>query len=260
MNLTENLPTSDNSNADYLISYIQKVLLPASVEFHELLRLNQIKLHHAFSFTTILTHAIDYLVFIDDDYKRRTRKTLIEDFDEIYSVQGATYVNQKFKLLDAVNNAFKHVELDINRYKSLIDKYGLITFDSLQVRDNNVYFVQKEYTFDYCRIVLKPIAAIFDCSINTKDDVIKFLNAKKHGTLHVEDFDYYDNDPMNAIDRMIEYSDPKCLDCGEYQDKCACDSFLYANQKPDSNLDIDKNFDFNETMAQISGTREWAIK
>ena len=262
MNFTENLPTCENSDAEYLISYIQKVLLPASEEFHELLKIDQIKLHHAFSFTTILTHAIDYMVLIDRELNNRSRAKLLNEFDEIYLVQGAKHLNQKFKLLDAVNNAFKHVELDKKRYKNLINEYGTFTFDSLKVHNGRIFFYHPEYKFDYCRIVLKPIAAIFDCDIKLKDDVVEFLNGKKYGTLHVKQFESYDHkeyDPMDAIDRMIEYCDPKCLDCVEYQAKCECHSFFYANQKPDSNLDIDKNFDLKKTMAKISGTREWTI-
>lgn len=263
--LPENMPIYEHTNTDYLISYIQKVLLPASIEFNTLTQLNQVKLHHAFSFTTILTHAIDYMVFIDRELNNRSRSELIEKFDEIYSVKGAKYLNQKFKLLDAVNNAFKHVELDQKMKKNIssIDQYGLITFNSLQMHDSKIYFVQQGYKFDYCRIILKPISAIFDCDIKTNNDVMEFLNIEKQKTINIEKHACYDNEyyePWNAIDRMIEYCDPKCLDCGEFQSQCDCENFLYDKKKVAPNVAIDETFDFEKTIAQISSTREWTMK
>lgn len=243
---------------NYFIDYINTIVSPATQEFQQLLRRDQVKLHHAFSLTTILTHAIDYMVLIDHEINNRSRAKLIDEFDEIYSVHGAKYLNQKFKLLDAVNNAFKHVELDQKRYKPLIEKYGLFTLYSLVEQNNKVYFIHDNYKFDYCRIVLKPIAAIFNCGLATKNDVIKFMNAEKHESAHEDNIkdDYYQYyDHSDDIDRMINYCNPQCFDCGEYQNKCECDSFFYANQKPEANLDIDKNFDLKKTMAKISGTR-----
>lgn len=55
---------SEEDDAKYLLSYINDVLIPASEEFFVLVNQNKVLLHHAFSFNTILSHAIDYMIFI----------------------------------------------------------------------------------------------------------------------------------------------------------------------------------------------------
>lgn len=55
---------SEEHDANYLLCYINDVLIPGSNEFFKLLNDNKVELHHAFSFNAILAHAIDYMVFI----------------------------------------------------------------------------------------------------------------------------------------------------------------------------------------------------
>lgn len=56
--------SSDEKDASYLLSYINDVILPASVDFFEKLETNTLRLHHVFSFNAILAHATDYIVYI----------------------------------------------------------------------------------------------------------------------------------------------------------------------------------------------------
>lgn len=56
--------SSDEKDASYLLSYINDVILPASVDFFEKLEYNTLRLHHVFSFNAILAHATDYIVYI----------------------------------------------------------------------------------------------------------------------------------------------------------------------------------------------------
>ncbi|MBO9479984.1 hypothetical protein [Salinisphaera sp. G21_0] len=111
---------SAEKDASYLLNYINDVLNPASKDFFKLLDGNKVKLHHAFSFNSILAHAIDYMVFIANKMGKITRKDFVCNFDKEYYVDGCVHINNKFRLLDAINNSFKHVELSQDRYHDLI--------------------------------------------------------------------------------------------------------------------------------------------
>ena len=123
---------SNEEDARYLLSYLNDVLIPASKEFFDLLDDNQIKLHHAFSFNAILAHAIDYMLFIANKQVKISRISFVKNFDQRYAVDGCSHINNKFSLLDAINNSFKHVELKKSRYIDLISLYGDLSFHSLK--------------------------------------------------------------------------------------------------------------------------------
>lgn len=256
--------TKDLKDAiDYFINYINKIVIPSKKEFDSLLKNNEIQLYQAYSFSAIYAHAIDYMVFIDKEVNKTSRGKFINKFDKFYSIEGSIHISNKFKLLDAVNNSFKHVELNPERdsNKEVLRIYGKMTFDCLQENNGKIFFITEKYKFDYCRIVLKPIINVFNITFRDVNDVINFINGKRYGVMFYKESVNYDpeyNEPYNAIDRMIEYCDPRCLDCDEFQNECDCKEFLYDGKKSKSNLHIDENFDFNETMSQISGSREWS--
>ncbi|EJL6590355.1 hypothetical protein NMS43_003512 [Vibrio cholerae] len=240
----------------YFISYVNDVLEPAEEEFLSKVEQNTVQLHHAYSFNAILAHAIDYIVFIASKEKNVGRAASVRGFDDKYYVEGTVRINNKFQLLDAVNNSFKHVELDKNRYKYLIETYGELSFHCLKEENGKIFFSTPSFRFDYSRVVLRPISAIFTCGINSHEDVIDFINGEICGALGYGNFDY-DYDPHDAIDRMIDYCNPQCMDCGEYGDDCDCSEFVFGDKTGEFNPDRDPAFDFDDVMSQISGTREW---
>lgn len=256
MNQNENIHILSDEDAQYLLSYINDVLVPSSKEFFNLLDDNNVLLHHAFSFNAILTHAIDYMVFIAKKTGKATRTQFIKEFDEKYSVDGSIHINNKFRLQDAVNNSFKHVELDTtqSRYHDLIEKYGELTFHSLKAKDGKVFFDMPSYKFDYSRVVLRPIAAIFDCGLSTTEDINDFINGRVYGSTGYGDFDYA-YEPHDAIDRMIDACNPQCMDCGEGGDECDCPNFVYGEHQGEFVADTDPNFDFDDVMSHISSSR-----
>ncbi|WP_072055714.1 hypothetical protein [Aliivibrio fischeri] len=233
----------------YFISYLTNVLEPAEREFLSKVEENKVQLHHVFSFNAILAHAIDYMVFIANKEKKVFRSALVLDFDNKYYVEGSVHINNKFQLLDAVNNSFKHVELDQKRYKELIEIYGELSFHCLKEESGKVFFSMPNFRFDYCRVVLRPIAAIFTCGLEKHEDVIDFINGDICGALAYGDFDY---EPHDAIDRMIDHCNPQCMDCGEYGDDCDCSEFVFGDVTGEFNPDRDPNFDFDDVMSQIS--------
>tara|TARA_R110000737_G_scaffold31063_4_gene49613 strand:- start:9564 stop:10343 length:780 start_codon:yes stop_codon:yes gene_type:complete len=248
-----------DGDAQYLLSYINDVLVPSSNEFFKLLDKNNVQLHHAFSFNAILTHAIDYMIFIANKTGKATRGQFIKEFEEKYSVDGSLHINNKFRLQDAINNSFKHVELDLtqSRYQDLIKRYGELTFHSLKSKNGKIFFDMPYYKFDYCRVILRPIAAIFNCGLSTTKDIDDFINGRVFGGTGYGDFDY-DYEPHDAIDRMTEACNPECRDCGEGADDCDCPDFIYGANRGEFSGNVDLNFDFNDVMSNISGTREWS--
>ena len=250
---------SSKENAKYFLSYLNDVLIPASQEFFELLDENQLKLHHVFSFNAILAHAIDYMVFIAKKHSNISRTNFIKTFDEKYTVDGCIHINNKFSLLDAVNNSFKHVELDKTRYSHLIDMYGDLSFNCLHPKQGKIFFEMPSHKFDYARVVLRPVAAIFDCDLHTTDDVDDFINGRICGNTGYGQFSY-SYEPHEAIDRMIDACNAQCMDCGEDGNNCDCQKFIYANHTGQYSPNLDNNFEFNSVMSEISGTREWSKK
>lgn len=249
---------SDSKDSEYFISYVNEVLRPASSEFFDSLDDNKLKIHHAFSFNAILAHAIDYMVFISQKQEPAiTRSYFIKNFDQIYSVSGCNHINNKFSLLDGINNSFKHVELDSKRYKEIISIYGELSFKSIKEKEGKIIFDMPKHSFDYARVVLRPIAKIFHCTITKTNDVDDFINGRICGSSGYGHF-HYEYEPHDAIDRMIDYCNAKCMDCGETGDNCDCPSFIYADSRGQFNPDTDPNFEFDDVMSQISGTREWS--
>lgn len=253
------MKTQIDKKSKYFLDYIKNVLIPASLEFEDLLDDNDLKLHHVFSFNFIVAHAIDHMVFLATKLELTvSRKQFVTDFDKLFYVEGTKYINQKFRLLDAVNNSFKHVELDKKRYKDLISKYGEITFNSLKYENGKIYFETDSYKFDYSRVVLRPILRIFDCEMESREDLISFLKGENCGCVdYGRNYLEYYNDSSDAIDQMIDYCNPICLDCGEYEEDCECNKFFYKKTNGKLNPDTDPNFDLKNVRSQISGTREW---
>lgn len=248
---------STKEDANYFLSYLNDVLIPASNEFFELLDTNQLRLHHTFSFNAIVAHAIDYMVFISKKHSNISRIDFIKNFDEKYSVDGCIHINNKFSLLDAVNNSFKHVELNPNRkaYKNLIETYGDLSFHCIKEKEGKIFFKTKSYVFDYSRVVLRPIAAIFNCDLRTTNDVDDFINGRICGSTGYGLFSY-NYEPDDAIDRMIDACNATCMECGEDGNSCNCSNFSYGNKSGQYSPEIDPNFEFNDVISQISGTRE----
>lgn len=253
---------SSEEDANYFLSYLNKVIIPASKEFSIRLDDNKVQLHHVFSFNTILAHAIDYMVFIVKKHSPIRRGDFIKDFDERYAVDGCKHINNKFSLLDAVNNSFKHVALDPKKnasYKELFQIYGELSFHCLQEKEGKIFFNTEHYMFDYSRVVLRPIAKIFDCNLININDVDDFINGRICGTTGYGSFSY-DYEPYDAIDRMIDACNAECMDCGEDGNNCDCQKFIYANNTGLYSPNLDNNFEFSSVMSEISGTREWNKK
>ena len=83
-----------------------------------------------------------------------------------------------------------------------------------------------------------------------------FINGRISGSTGYGYLDY-DYESYDAVDRMIDNCNPECMDCGEGSNDCECPNFTYGANKGDFNSNTDPDFDFDDVMSNISGTREW---
>ena len=233
---------------DYL-RFLQTILRPAAEELDGRLFAGELKLHHVFQANVLAAHMIDYLAAI----RRATgltesRNQLVTTFDQVYAVEGAVFLNRKFQLVDAVNNALKHIELDKNRYDHMISEYGDIGFRCLRECDGLVLFEAENHRFDFARVVLRPVLGVATpWEFDELNDVEDFACGKY---AYAEPADDLNDDP---IDQMIDYCNPMCLDCGEGGDDCRCSEFVYGDRSGDFRGDGDESFDFDAVMSRISG-------
>lgn len=243
---------TERSCEDFL-TFTRTILRPAAREFEVRVFGNELKLHHAFQTNVLAAHTIDYLVAIRRSVDPTTsRALLVRDFDRDYAVEGAIYLSRKFQLVDAVNNALKHVELEPNRptNRDPIAQYGTIRFDCLSEDGGVVLFKAEKYRFDFARVALRPVLEVLaSWSFREADDVLDF--ALGIGTdCEVVDIDEDDPDP---IDQVINYCNPTCLDCGEGGDECRCSEYRYDGKSGEFRGDQDELFDFDAVMSRISG-------
>lgn len=231
--------------------YVQKILSPAATSFNARLSRNELDLHHVFGINLFLAHAVDYIQAV-----RRasgiseSRAQLVRTFDERFGVDGGRFRSKKFELIDAVNNALKHIQLDDARYAALIESYGEISFNCLVPDQGRVLCVLAGHRFDYARVILRPaIRALAEWVFEDSADVLDF--ARGDATTIASPAAWADE--SDPIDQMIMYCNPGCEDCGEPESDCLCGTFVYDGSSGKFAPDFDATFDIDSVMAQISG-------
>ena len=232
-------------------SYHERILRPAADSFRRSLDGGPVYLHEAFGTNLFAAHAIDYLLAIRNaDNVSGGRTELVKCFDEVFSVGGGRFQNGKFRLVDAINNALKHVAIDDSRYRDLVKEFGPVSFQCLTEDDGRVICLLKGYRFDYSRVVLRPVLdSLVDWHFDDLEDILEFARGSPSDAVDWEDVVEYD-DP---IDRMIEYCNPVCGDCGEGESDCVCAEYVYDGASGEFAPIRDDTFDFDQVMSRISG-------
>ncbi|MFP5445331.1 MAG: hypothetical protein ACLGIY_17370, partial [Betaproteobacteria bacterium] len=239
---------------DYM-HYIKFILEPAKLEIATTVRKNRVSLHQAFGANLILAHSVDYLKAIRSAAGiKESRANLIKSFDELFAVDGAHISNRKMELIDAVNNALKHIRIKPDRYVDLGDRYGQISFKSLVEHDGRVLCHLEQYRFDYCRAVLLPgLKALSNWNFEDAEGVLKFAMGNIPSSTSDYSSPYDSGDPSEAIDRMVEICSSPCRNCEEQADDCRCSQYIFDGEggrfEP---LHSVSESDFNELMSQIS--------
>jgi len=240
-----------SSACDNYRAYLEKILGPSAESFRRKVAANEVQLHDAFGINLFMAHAVDYIQAIRlAAGTTESRKELVRSFDSRFGVTGARIGSRKFELIDAVNNALKHIQLDETRYRALTERYGTISFNCLVPEDGRVLCILEDYRFDYSRVVLRPaIEALSVWHFSDLEDVLDFAL----GDTIFEGSPAYVGDDDDPIEQMITYCNPVCDDCAEPETDCLCATFVYDGEKGEFASDFNHNFDFDAVMSRISG-------
>lgn len=235
--------------------YHHFILLPTLYEVDEKVSNNSLKLHQAIGFNMVIAHALDYMLAIQKERSDEevNRKSIMQRLDNGYHIEGGKFTNNKFQLIDAVNNSMKHIRLAPQRYKKLIDEYGHLSFRLLVGDSGIVYMKTERYQFDYGRIVLRSISKTLGFSYDEPDMILDTIDGED-GYIEAYDPDLDPSDPSTAIDRMVEYCNPTCIDCDEGENDCTCEEFRYGDVLGGFCPDFDHEFDVDSTMAEIGSS------
>lgn len=237
-------------------NYLNGVLRPMKLDLERMIFSGCLKLHHAFSANYFVAHAVDYIHAVRlAGGVVENRSALVRNFDDYFCVSGGRLASQKFQLIDGVNNALKHIELDGSRYKALEKLFGKISFRCLTESRGKVLCVLDGYRFDHAKVVLLPaIEALTDARLKDATDVLDFAmnpSAPKSEVV-VMASEWEDWDPSDAIDRMIDYCNPPCRDCSEFEGDCECGEYVFEGEAASFIPRFDPRFNFSEVMSQIS--------
>lgn len=233
--------------------YLRLILEPAMEQLRDGMEARNLRLHQVFGANLYLAHAVDYIQKIRRTADiSETRSEFMTQFDRLFSVKGARFGNKKFELIDAINNALKHIRLDPVRYKQLEERYGLISFQSLVEEGGDVLCLLEGYRFDYVRVVLRPAwHALKGWDFESVKDVLEFACEAAGQWASGEQFSGEDWD--DPIDKMMEACNPTCEDCGEQENECRCSQYVYQGAEGEFVSAFRRNFDFDEVMSRISG-------
>lgn len=242
-----------SSACDDYLQYLRLILEPAMKQLDDGMKTRNLQLHQVFGANLYLAHAVDYIQKIRRTSGiSETRTEFVTQFDRLFSVEGARFGNKKFELIDAINNALKHIRLDPVRYKQLEKQYGSISFQSLVEESGTVLCLLEGYRFDYVRVVLRPAwHALKGWDFESVEGVLEFACGSAGQWAGAEHFSCEDWD--DPIDKMIEACNPICDDCGEQCNDCRCSQYVYQEGKGEFFSAFLSNFDFDEVMSRISG-------
>jgi hypothetical protein len=237
-----------------LLHYIRTIVEPARQDLQASVDAGTVALHRLYGANLCVAHAVDYIFAIRkaDGFKGK-RKDLVPDMDKVLSVEGARIRNQKFELIDAVNNAFKHIRIEPDWYPDVIRKYGEVSFQSLVQDEGRVLCILKGYRFDYARAVLLPaFEALCDWNFSSIEDIRRFARGE-FVVLSTDEYACVDSDWDDPIDDMHDLVHPRCLNCGEYQADCQCAEYVFDGKRGRFESRFVSDEEFDDVMSRISG-------
>lgn len=253
--MTKPAPSLEQSCTDYR-QYLHAILEPAMAELRTDIEARQARLHRVFGTNLFVAHAVDYIQAIRKAAGiKESRGEFVRQFDRMFSVEGTRLSNRKFELIDAINNALKHIRIDPTRYRELEQHYGPISFQSLFEEDGRVLCLLEGYRFDFARVVLQPACkALANWNFETTGDVLEFARGNiEISSWSAEDELMASDDPADAIDQMIIACNPTCEHCGETEQDCYCAEFVYEGEQGRFEPLVRTDFDFDSIMSRISG-------
>lgn len=236
--------------------YLQTILAPSMQSLLLDADARRLSLHRVFGANLFIAHAVDYVHAMRQALGiEETRKDFVRQFDALFGVEGTRLSNRKFELIDAINNAVKHIRIDPGRYRELTQRYGSISFQSLFEEDGRVLCLLEGYRFDYVRVVLRPAyTALCGWHFEDQAEIERFARGELiAGAYSYEDELMSSNAPSDAIDQMIVASNPRCFHCDEGEEDCVCAEYVFEGERGEFVPRFRSDFDFHGVMARISG-------
>ncbi|HBO6302951.1 hypothetical protein [Pseudomonas nitroreducens] len=238
------------------LEYIRTIVEPARRDLQAEVDAGTVVLHRLFGANLCVAHAVDYIYAIRNaDGFKEGRKDLVAAMDKVISVDGARIRNRKFELIDAVNNAFKHIRIDLKRYPEVEKIYGPVSFQCLVQDKGRVLCILEGFRFDYARAVLLPaFEALCDWNFSTTDDIRRFARGDFEVLPWSSDARIWgDDDWDDPIDRFLDMMHPHCLNCREYEADCQCAEYVFNGKKGEFEARFGTAEEFDEVMSRISG-------
>jgi hypothetical protein len=210
---------------DYL-KYLESILEPALKQLEDDSIARVLTLHQVIGANLCAAHAVDYIHAIRTaDGIKEKRYQLVSAFDSEFAIGGARIQGGKMCLIDAVNNAMKHIRIDPKRYAELVQKYGQVSFECLVAVDGRVLCLLDGFRFDFVRVALLPtLRALCGWQFEDELDVLEFARA---GLELVDAGGAFCADDDDPIDALIEACNPTCVNCDEYEDDCQCAEYVF---------------------------------
>lgn len=236
--------------ADYL-KYLESILEPALTELEETTRARRLTLHQVIGANLCVAHAVDYIQAIRAaDGIKEKRSELITKFDAEFSIDGTRIQGGKMTLVDAVNNAMKHIRINPNRYEDLVQKYGQLSFECLVAYEGRVLCILDGFRFDYVRAVLLPaFRALRGWQFDDEVDVLEFAR----GGLVFDSGGWCACEEDDPIDAIIDAVNPTCLNCDESEDECVCAEYVFDGRAGEFEARFTSSAELDTLFSEVSG-------
>lgn len=237
--------------ADYL-KYLDTFLIPAQEELRTSSDVRTLKLHQVIGANLCAAHAVDYIIAIRKKIGLCTpRGALVQSFDTEFAVTGARIQGGKMALVDAVNNAMKHIRIEPTRYQDLIQKYGQVSFECLVEDEGRILCLLDGFRFDYVRVVLLPVLqALCAWHFEDEEEVAEFARGGMEDIAHAAYSDLDDDDP---IDALINACNPPCINCNEGEEDCQCAEYIFAGEAGEFEARFATSAELDTLLSKVSG-------
>jgi hypothetical protein len=220
--------TCRSACADYL-KYLDTLIVPVFEELSSNSDGRTLKLHQVIGANLCAAHAIDYIIAIRQTLGiKEARGALLRCFDTEYAIAGARIQGGKMTLVDAVNNAMKHIRIEPKRYKDLIQQYGQVSFECLVEDDGRILCLLDGFRFDYVRVVLLPVLEAL-CAWHFEDEA-EVAEFARGGMGDIDFGVYAGDDDDDPIDALVNACNPTCINCDEGEEDCQCAEYIFAGE------------------------------
>lgn len=243
--------TCKSACADYL-KYLNTLLVPVYEDLRSNSDSRTLKLHQVIGANLCAAHAIDYIIAIRQAIGiKEGRGALLKFFDTEYAVAGTRIQGGKMTLVDAVNNAMKHIRIEPKRYKDLIQQYGQVSFECLVEDGGRILCFLDGFRFDYVRVVLLPVLkALCELHFEDEEEVAEFARG---GIKDVACGAYCGDDDDDPIDALVNACNPTCINCEEGEEDCLCAEYIFAGEAGEFEARFTTSAELDNLFYAVSG-------